>query len=236
MAPILRKMRQSGWCPSRLKYFDLAEFASIGQLWYNANLTPPLVYDKHVDCTVKECVSLQVDLQQYKPLHQNESCRCDFIGPMIHEVINVVSTNRTPLMEYVSDTPNEGAHLQTSTIDDTECFFAISHVWADGRGNKTSNTLPRCIVAHVQDCVNAAAQQFGYGTKLPFWMDTLCLPIAPRDLRQRAIASMREPFTKASAILVLDSYLLSLKVAEMSSLEILARVQASNWMTRLWTF
>jgi len=90
-----------------------------------------------------------------------------------------------------------------------------------------------------------------------FWIDTLCIPLEPLNLRKDAIRRIADVFQKAAQVLVLDNNLqLSLhpkstpnieillvgvpEVSEISNISttdgLLVQLSSSAWMRRLWTF
>ena len=73
-------------------------------------------------------------------------------------------------------------------------------------------------------------------TSTPFWMDTLCVPVAPerQNYRNLAIRAMASTYKRASIVLVLDGELL-LCNKDASMLELYTRIKLSGWMRRLWT-
>ena len=71
------------------------------------------------------------------------------------------------------------------------------------------------------------------GESVPFWIDTLCVPL-DRHYRSLAIAGMRQCYKTADKVLVLDSLVAAAPV-DSGPQEILMRLIASIWMTRLWT-
>lgn len=67
-----------------------------------------------------------------------------------------------------------------------------------------------------------------------FWMDTLCVPVSDMLLRNKAIVGMRDVYTLASNVLVLDAELMK-SSAERRFEEIFTRITCSTWIHRLWT-
>lgn len=116
-------------------------------------------------------------------------------------------------------------------------FVAISHVWAEGLGNPHSNSLPSCSLDWVSRLVNALPRDKETdATTTPFWIDTVCVPIRPKEMHAMAMNRLRMPYQEAQYVLVLDSYLYTQKASELSALEIWCRVLCSSWAQRLWTF
>lgn len=75
-----------------------------------------------------------------------------------------------------------------------------------------------------------------------FWLDTICFPCKrpeatlERELRDLAIAKMRDTYGHITATLVLDAWLLSNSSAGMTDGEKMMRMFSCTWNSRLWTF
>ena len=71
---------------------------------------------------------------------------------------------------------------------------------------------------------------------LPFWIDTLCIPVARKheELRSVAISKINQTFSAADKVLVLDR---DLELASVASplVERFAKISMSQWHRRLWT-
>lgn len=68
----------------------------------------------------------------------------------------------------------------------------------------------------------------------PFWIDTLCVPRSPPELKMEALQRLKEPYEEAASVLVIDSRCYS--AALVSPFELLARILSCGWSQRLWTF
>lgn len=123
-------------------------------------------------------------------------------------------------------------------------LVAFSHVWSDGLGNRETNALPACQLKRLQDLANGLYSQRSH--PVPFWIDTLMIPIVPSNLtgeekhiaslgKKVALRNMEWVYKGASKVLVLDSTLYDLDTAGMSSEERGARIMTSTWSRRLWT-
>ncbi|KAL4925529.1 uncharacterized protein BDV17DRAFT_272106 [Aspergillus undulatus] len=121
-------------------------------------------------------------------------------------------------------------------------YVAVSHVWADGKGNPNSNNLPQCQLDLIQRLVEKVPWEGrkpipsdpNHSDGIGFWMDTLCLPVWDKALRDNAIASMRHVYSNAKAVLVLDDWLQVMR-SDADPLDVITRVYQSNWIKRLWT-
>lgn len=140
-----------------------------------------------------------------------------------------------------------GFHLEVERAGPERSFLAISHVWADGLGNNSDNGLPVCELVLLQCRVSGAyAENRSLPTsELPsfnaswskwFWMDTLCVPVHPesKHIRKQVITQMRDIYTAAEGVLVLDSGLLRHREPE-DNVRMMIRILLSSWYSRLWT-
>ena len=132
--------------------------------------------------------------------------------------------------------------------------------WSDGLGNPRENSLPECQVKEVNRLVSALYSNEQSGTdgvhvhpptletelgglslaqKKPgqrqyIWMDTLCVPVRPLDLRKAAIKTMRIVYSNAEKVLIVDSDLMQ-STADTTYEAIFIRISTSTWTRRLWT-
>ena len=67
------------------------------------------------------------------------------------------------------------------------------------------------------------------------WLDTLCCPVSPIEVKRLAISRMKETYLNAAHVLVLDAGCSLVALREIESYEAIARVMTSGWTTRLWT-
>ena len=90
----------------------------------------------------------------------------------------------------------------------------MSHVWSEGLGNPKSNSLPLCQLQYVQKRVNDVYRGLTGRTDLasaenvPFWMDTLCIPVGNehRKARSLAITGMAVVYGQADVVLILSTF------------------------------
>lgn len=143
--------------------------------------------------------------------------------PLIQELISENELEAPDFLITPSDPSSSGG------------FVAISHIWAEGLGNPHANELPKCSLKWISDKVNSMAKDGDY-LPIPFWIDTLCVPIKPYNLWQRAMNRLRKPYQDAAIVFVLDSYLYTQNSDKLSPLKIWARVLCCSWSRRLWTF
>ena len=118
-------------------------------------------------------------------------------------------------------------------------YFAISHVWADGLGNTSRNSLPLCQLIILRAQLFRLLETYWSSPECPknvvFWIDTLCVPVTPKAARKKAIAKMQDVYRQSLATLVLDAGLMQHSCPS-DPLEVLVRLQTSDWSRRLWTY
>lgn len=132
--------------------------------------------------------------------------------------------------------------------------------WSDGLGNPHMNSLPQCQVKEIDRLISALnldeqPRNNGGQVHLPtletelnslslvqkepkqrqyFWMDTLCVPVRPLELRKAAIKKMRVVYSKADKVLVLDADLMQ-STMNTTYEALFTQVFISTWTRRLWT-
>ena len=120
-----------------------------------------------------------------------------------------------------------------------DVYFAISHVWADGLGNARRNSLPVCQLITLRARLFRLLEAYWTSPtrprKVAFWIDTLCVPLIPKVTRKKAIMEMQDVYRHCVAALVLDAGLMQLSCPS-DPLEVVVRVQTSDWSRRLWTY
>jgi hypothetical protein len=122
----------------------------------------------------------------------------------------------------------------------------LSHVWADGFGNSKANTLPICRLksfievferlVRAQRALHAGDAPDRLQATIPFWIDTLAVPIGEKYKAERrlAIKNMHLTYTNAAYTVVLDAGLMAQERGSTYA-ETAMKITTSHWMTRLWT-
>lgn len=111
-------------------------------------------------------------------------------------------------------------------------YVAVSHVWGDGLDNPRANALPNCQISRPQVMVNKLFPVWYW--PVPFWIDTLCVPIHPSHKKQ-ALKHLDWIYKSATKVLVLARTMLRIITRGMNPEEIGLRVACSGWVRRLWT-
>ncbi|KIX91919.1 uncharacterized protein Z520_12382 [Fonsecaea multimorphosa CBS 102226] len=227
------QLYQRGWCRRDVARHHQGQ-SCLG-MYFAISLGPRLVPRDHSDCLITECLALQVDHATYKSQHTDPDCDCAHLEVDVAQVCSLINSGRTPLLR-LSDSTSGGQHFGLDVITDSE-YVCISHVWANGFGNLHANSMPLCQLTRLQNRVNNLYNHGLAGDNIPFWIDTLCVPVQRENTatRRRAIVAMGKIYEQAAKVLVVDVELLRSTTAGASLEEIAMRISYSVWWSRLWT-
>jgi hypothetical protein len=233
------------WCPSDIALLEQGGLGSTSslELYYAYLLGDRKVIRDHSGCGTSfkgrfVCKALDIDEDKYEPKHIN-GCQgdCGFIEVDENWLGNVYQANLVPLIT-VSVNDAGLPYLETHESDFTTRYLAVSHVYADGLGNPQGCGLPACQLKRLQARVNFLDPQktvdgSGLGN-IPFWMDTLCVPVKSGHIKKAAIRNMADIYSRAKAVLVLNAEL-EYHSCYATGEEVLMRITTSAWFRRLWT-
>lgn len=173
-----------------------------------------------------------------------------------HQSCSDVLIRKTEMEDIFFHEPNPSFPLIVS-VDDNEAspdirlvpwrsgvpFVAISHVWSDGLGNPKKNAIPQCQLRRLSQYTRAILKDT---TEPPlFWLDTICVPpdaicqvseSLEQQMQYRAISQMKNTYEQSTVTLVLDSWLLSTRISDMTVAEKMMRIFSCAWNSRLWTY
>ncbi len=154
----------------------------------------------------------------------------------VQEIGRILKKGKLPLIEIDPHCDLSAIRLRLRDDDTQTPFVAISHVWADGLGNVQKSSLPVCSLQEISRLVQKLPRDDLMSDELfPFWINTICVPVEPVKLKQLALTLLRELYAQAKHILVLDNYLCSITSGELDIMNIMARLNCSNWIGQLWT-
>ena len=221
------RMRAQGWCPSEIGI--LRSKTSVEVLHYASHLDRPGTKD-HDRCNLDTCIAYQIDPGQYHTKHDENRCSgsaCRHIHADQKAMLKILEEGSIPLIGEI------GLEIGLVASAKVDRYVAISHVWSDGMGNNSTNSLPQCQLSYLSEVVDTL---YPHSEKaVPFWMDTICFPLQPPEAYNLAMQQMRATYEDADKVLVLDSYIRPQKRALLSDEECLMRIFCSGWMRRLWT-
>ena len=231
-------MEAEGWCRSTVTRLAM-DRPRISLLYYYALLPAPQAEKDHSACSKDSCLALKIDPSRYRTAHVRAECRCLDLPLDVQKIAECLKRGRLPLIEVPYNRDPMHAHITCREDDGKTGFVAISHVWADGLGNISHNSLPACSLQEISRLVSklprASSSSQQQNDPIPFWIDTICVPVHPVELKQLALNYLRHPYMHAEHVLVLDNYFRNVDAADCDVLEIFARVSCGNWIGRLWT-
>ncbi|KIX09120.1 uncharacterized protein Z518_00198 [Rhinocladiella mackenziei CBS 650.93] len=203
-------------------------------------LTPDTSSDTSKDlCTMTQCSFLQLNDESYKTKHADgcDPTCCYDMTANPQDVLDILRGGSIPLILSIDAEDKDNALTLVSSGPNFEySYVAISHVWSDGMGNVQRSALPRCQILRLSKLIrNLPGKSSGI---LLFWIDTIGCPpdvAGQNEAQELAIKMMRETYENATAVLVLDSWLQTLKLHSIPDHEILMAIICSAWNSRLWT-
>ncbi|KAF6804037.1 hypothetical protein CSOJ01_10489 [Colletotrichum sojae] len=257
--PTLVTKEMEGWCPRSRKVLK-------GQLGRNATLlfaavranvgNETNIHRQHsANCTEEKCTYIQAakstDVNSYKTEHHPtcpavkqppKETTCYKIGPDLADIREILehgdSNDRFgsfPLLKIFG--PEDNPKIEVRPWTKNVRFATISHVWAQGLGNKNGNEIWSCqleeIRMYVRNVFKSKEDEF-------FWLDTLAIPQnSPNPVEDRlkttAISRIYHVFQQAACCIIIDRHLISTGTVSRDCRTTASGLLASAWMMRLWT-
>lgn len=136
-----------------------------------------------------------------------------------------------------------------ATIEEShdQKYFAVSHVWSEGLGNASSNSIHSCQLQDLAGLIEPGrrgnSSQDSWGP-MKFWLDTLCIPKASgrsspdrEVLEASAIKSIDWAFASAHCVLIRDLTIQnpSLPFSSLDPLLQIMHLYNMRWLSRCWT-
>jgi hypothetical protein len=224
-------MACAGWCPKQILK---THTVFLETKYFYSQLPPPDPGVSHTGCTRFQCLAYQAKEVVYNYAHAHDGCQCGFLKPDLKELLSTLQEGMIPLIKPM---------LSPDTLDNEICivkglpdtrYVAISHVWSDGLGNPHANAMSRCQMLEISRLVQDLYPSGG--PPIPFWIDTLCCPVGPKEAKKLAIPKMRYTYGEADQVLVLDRRLRRLNCLPKTILELSIIIDSSVWTSRLWTW
>lgn len=236
-------LRSLRWCPRTEVQLWRLKSRTLALDHFAVNLKTVQTVEDHSSCSEDFCAAYQLDTEAYTNPHvvaEASICDCEHLGldPVIASAILASDGESYPVIKLSRTEPNDDATIFVESFNSSEVddYVAISHVWSHGLGNPKQNSLPGCQLQRMQVLVDNLASHENIGVDaIPFWMDTLCCPIQPKEARRAAITKMAKTYERATCVLVIDRSLMAIDTKDLSKLEILMQVFRTTWMHRLWT-
>ena len=236
--PFVERLGRSGWCPSKIDIM-MRSSTTVQSLHFFASMQDVNSAERHGLCKTKKCVAYQTDREDYKTQHATTQCRCNDLNINSSDLDAVLATGALPLLRIREAERLEELTIEIVAAQPDSKYLALSHVWADGLGNANANALPRCQLLNLSKLTEKLRTKLDperSQAELLFWCDTLLCPTAAGDAKNQVLEQMRDIFEQATCVLVLDASLRLCESKAMGPEETCARIIASGWMRRLWTF
>ena len=229
---LTKDMQENGWCPSDIAM--LHRNTDFNGLYFFSTFPPPRSRSGHNGCSNVECREENVDDNTYTSVHTIEGCDCDHMTPNQDEIVRILGDGGIPFVTLNSTMDGEPAQLNVIRWEQGTPCVAISHVWSQGLGNPQFNSLPQCQLARIQYAVD---NLYGNCSTIPFWLDTLCVPVQQHhiELHKVAISRMNMTYKTAGKMLVLEDGMQQCSI-DGPWLERTAHMAMLRWHRRLWTF
>ncbi|KAI9812575.1 MAG: hypothetical protein M1827_004564 [Pycnora praestabilis] len=223
-------LRENNWCNGEILVCRRNYSASI--LMLMTCLGKRAQQRSHSRCNpTGRCRALDIDEATYETKHTRNECRCSHLALQIDILHDIIQNQNNVVVDATRQCPTTWQYSPSQNAK----FVAISHIWSDGLGNPTANSLPLCQMQLLKERV--AALYKGTTANITFWIDTLCVPV-DSNLRKQAISQMKDVYEHADAVLILDAELLNVTLPDgaiWDMTEYLLRLCSSNWWRRLWT-
>ncbi|KAH6713435.1 hypothetical protein BKA61DRAFT_691343 [Leptodontidium sp. MPI-SDFR-AT-0119] len=248
-APIalIDRLLSAGWCRGEIQNLEHESLSCSSMYMYIlGSVQRSRLQRNHEKCTKMKCNADQVDKTTYKTKHQIDECQCSFYPQSctdtMEKICRVLDSGNLPLIKIPQSKEPEISDLEIEVVSynlaDVNIigspplhFIAISHVWADGKGNQTENRLPKCVLRDLQSKCSALYPDNSEDTW--WWVDTLCIPIH-EPYRRIGIERLVATYSKADKVLILDKGLEMLQ-RDASPEEKFLAIRICGWMQRLWT-
>ncbi|EXJ81109.1 hypothetical protein A1O3_07397 [Capronia epimyces CBS 606.96] len=227
------RMQAQGWCTSEIAMMENS-FSATGR-YFASRLSRQVVKKPHNQCNESKCLASQVDKAAYLTQHVNSGCDCAHDEVDVEQIRRILDSGSVPVIR-IHTVEDQDTPIRLD-VQGSGKYVAFSHVWAQGLGNATANSLPTCQLSRLrllaQDLAGSAGEVAQNDDSVLVWIDTLCVPLG--EGRKQALKMMGQTYSKASHVLVLDQELYG-QTYNCSLEEICIRLFLCPWSRRLWTF
>ena len=231
-----QRMQDDGWC--RRDIARNVQLLTTSALYFVSHFGNPDAHVSHLSCTFTECKSAQISEDEYRTKHICRHGDCGDIKADQDRLTSILQNDSSiPLIPVMNDDTTYDIHEQCLDLIDSGSqirYVAISHVWSEGLGNVSQNSLPRCQLLRLSEFVKELYDP-KITDQLYFWIDSICCPRDPKESRRLAIQKMRDTYARADKVLVLDSWLQTQAIDSRWRHELGLKVFVSKWNKRLWT-
>ena len=93
---LYRQMMQAGWCANVIG--SVASPTQLQLQYYTSTLGKPLGHGDHTECKVLKCKRNVFDENNYSVKHVPGCVRCEFKGPSMHQIIEILKQGHIPVV------------------------------------------------------------------------------------------------------------------------------------------
>jgi hypothetical protein len=237
---VFTKMIHDQWCRHSLSILQgVLQNSTIGMIYAMRLSHPKSLGLNHRLCDPFVCNARGHEFRSRGNHEEGIDCHCRFLGPNLNDLNQHLLLDKRVLLQYQRETSS----IRLVKYKKGMRYAIFSHVWADGFGNESANSLPKCWLdlfseilkqadrlPHIEQGLCLDALQY-------FWIDTLTVPTGKehRDARRMALQEMHRVYASATCTIVLDAGLMSERTTGAKAVETAMRITMSQWVTRLWT-
>jgi hypothetical protein len=250
------RMGSRAWCPVLVSQI-LTNYTYAASYFLSSLPRLPRLDEDHSKCTSSICCTNSVRPDDYVSAHCHACKGCSFVESCEEDIVKIVNKGGTPLIN-VRELPTGRIKLDIIEAAHSTQYFAVSHVWSGGLGNFTANAMPSCQISRLKKLGHSirkgssSSQHQSFqqshscettplldasAKPMPFWIDTLCIPVHPSHVATRlaAINRMAQIYARAACVLILDQELQQMSRMRDNS-TIFSQIRCCAWMSRCWTF
>ncbi|KAF2716394.1 hypothetical protein K431DRAFT_19066 [Polychaeton citri CBS 116435] len=257
MAPIVSQLlARPGWCVHSITAIcDTRHYATVIYMGSLRRHLQPWI--SHASCNDQDrCVAFNVDNNTFECAHVTQSCSCEHVDAPTDSMHDILQSGGIPILRIESS----GGILDVLKLSYIRAtpgrpYAALSHLWADGLGNVSSNSIPECQVRRLVASITKANNALGSRLNrdgIEIWLDVYCIPSIPkalpnndtyhlayraemRRLKKLALARMTATYSWAYYVLVIEHELTAINSGH-DHQEMWARLAVSGWNRRYWTY
>ena len=127
---LIDKMLEDGWCPSRLE--PMFRHTSVSTVYFTSTSGKPQPLNhRKAGCLASDraCRLTNISMYDYKTRHVHKDCSCDFIGPDMEAVCQIIEEGGIPIL--FGHTIGDKMSLQVTRQRKDTHYTAVSHVYVD---------------------------------------------------------------------------------------------------------
>ena len=249
----LRQDKQ--WCPNRLNRMNHQLDSTCLYLFAIMDHDTAINRQGYGEFSQTYYKKNDLSIGEYKTKH-SARCHSDECGliSVAGEDLDTIyqESSKSTTVPILKCTADGGVQVQKSGSHE---YYAISHVWSEGLGNKDANAIYRCQLRDIMEQVRQTRQSQHYTDQAPnslahaqdpvyIWLDTLCVPpsnnvrgASAMSSKKLAIQRMDWIFAAATSVVIREASLQNEGVDffNISRLQQAMYLYNMTWLTRCWT-